>query len=250
MLRCRARKFTRLQAILGSCLACTFLSGYVLTAKPRAIIEPRVFVYQAPENFTAGYCARTSELGRQASVHHVGLLLTKDDGDILFEWLEHNSCHFSALLVLDGSSGPYAHNEMSSCANVVYYHENDFSDLKLYSDGELRELGHDLISKHFGYNIWITMAHTDEFFIHSPLSAIDFATKENADHIRWRALTFSLTLPSSKTLPDTLMRQSILCSGTTITTVQSAVHFLNIELSSVRKEWNGINGKGLCYPET
>ena len=188
MMRCRARKFTRLQSILGSCLACIFLSWYLLTAKPRAVIEPRVFVYETPENVTASYCARTSELGRQASVHHVGLLLTKDDGDILFEWLEHNSCHFSALLVLDGSSGPYAHNELSSCANVVYYHENDFSDLKLYSDGELRELGHDLISKHFGYNIWITMAHTDEFFIHSPLSAIDFATKENADHIRWRAL--------------------------------------------------------------
>ncbi len=116
MLRCSARKFTRLQAILGPCLACLFFSGYLLTAKPRAVIEPRVFVYETPENVTAS------------------------------------------------------------------------SDLKLYSDGELRELGHDLISKHFGYDIWITMAHTDEFFIHSPLSVIDFATKENADHVRWRAL--------------------------------------------------------------
>ena len=153
MLRCSARKFTRLQAILGPCLACLFFSGYLLTAKPRAVIEPRVFVYETPENVTASYCARTSELGRQASVHHVGLLLTKDDGDILFEWLEHNSCHFSALLVLDGSSQPYARDELRSCANVVYYHETHFPALTLYSDGELRELGHDLISKHFGYDM-------------------------------------------------------------------------------------------------
>jgi hypothetical protein len=120
---------------------------------------------------------------------NIGLLLTKDDGKILETWFEKNSRYFTALVVLDGSVDS---NEteafFSGCKFVSYYHEKEFSSLKAFSDGELRELGHKLITQQFGYNVWITMAHTDEFYIHSPFKVIKQAEIEKADFVRWSAL--------------------------------------------------------------
>lgn len=134
-------------------------------------------------------CEWTKELNcSRDGVKHIGLLLTKDDGKILYTWLSQNSYHFSELLVLDGSKESYTRNALSGCERVKYYHENEFTSLKQFSDGELRELGHRLVSKHFGYDIWITMAHTDEFYVHSPKAVAEHAQAEGADHVKWRAL--------------------------------------------------------------
>lgn len=125
----------------------------------------------------------------KSSVKNIGLLLTKDDGKILKTWFEKNSRYFYALVVLDGSQlDNFTYSFFSSCKSVFYFHEGSFPNLKAFSDGELRELGHKLVTDIFGYNIWITMAHADEFFFHSPLKIIDQAEKEKADFVKWRAL--------------------------------------------------------------
>mmetsp|Transcript_6943 Transcript_6943/g.20819 ORF Transcript_6943/g.20819 Transcript_6943/m.20819 type:complete len:214 (-) Transcript_6943:536-1177(-) len=49
-------------------------------------------------------------------------------------------------------------------------------------------MGHKLVTRHFGYNIWVTMVHSDEFFLHNPLKVIRQAKKEGADYVKWRAL--------------------------------------------------------------
>lgn len=133
-------------------------------------------------------CDHTRYLGCNQHKKHIGLLLTKGDGSILETWLHENSYHFSALVVLDGSKSELARKVLHGCPSVYYYHEMDFTHMRYYSDGELRELGHQLVSKHFGYNVWITMVHTDEFFVHSPVAAAQFAEMHNADYIKWRAL--------------------------------------------------------------
>ena len=120
---------------------------------------------------------------------NIGLLLTKDDGKILETWFKQNSRFFFALVVLDGSlSSNLASTFFSKCESVYYFHESNFPTLKEFSDGELRALGYKLVTDIFGLGIWITMAHTDEFYVHSPLKIIDLAEKEKADFVRWRAL--------------------------------------------------------------
>ena len=125
----------------------------------------------------------------KGSHRNIGLLLTKDDGIILETWFKENSRYFFALIVLDGSTNSdLARTMFSQCKSVHYFHESNFPNLKTYSDGELRELGHRLVTKIFGYDVWITMAHSDEFFVHSPLKVIEQAGKEGADFVKWRAL--------------------------------------------------------------
>lgn len=121
-------------------------------------------------------------------IKNIGLLLTRDDGDILKLWFQTNSQYFSALVILDGSESSTARDFFASCESTHYYHESSFSDLTIHSDGELRELGHMLVTASFGFNVWITMAHTDEFYYHNPFKVIDQAAAEKADHIRWSAL--------------------------------------------------------------
>ncbi len=126
---------------------------------------------------------------RKSGKMNIGLLLTKDDGDILRVWFEKNSRYFSALVILDGSiESDLAKQLFSNCKRAFYYHESNFTQLKVYSDGELRALGHELVTKLFGYDVWITMAHSDEFYYHSPLKIIEKAERENADFVKWQAL--------------------------------------------------------------
>jgi len=125
----------------------------------------------------------------ESSYKNIGLLLTKDDGKILETWFKDNSRYFFALVVFDGSTNSDAARSLfSQCNSVFYFHESNFPKLKAYSDGELRELGHGLVTEIFGHDVWITMAHSDEFFVHSPLKVIEHAAKESADFVRWRAL--------------------------------------------------------------
>lgn len=119
---------------------------------------------------------------------NIGILLTKDDGEIMKTWFEENSRYFSALVVLDGSFSNASAIFFSQCRSVFYYHEKNISSLKFFSDGELRKIGHDLVTNLFGYGVWITMAHSDEFYYHSPLKIMELAEKYDADFVKWRAL--------------------------------------------------------------
>jgi len=120
---------------------------------------------------------------------NIGLLLTKDDGKIISTWFKDNSRYFHAIVVLDGSTkSNFTSFFFSRCNSVFYFHESSFPSLKAFSDGELRRLGHELITNIFGYGVWITMAHSDEFYVHSPLKVIERAKIEKADYVRWSAL--------------------------------------------------------------
>ena len=122
------------------------------------------------------------------SVKNIGLLLTKNDGEILKMWFRTNSQYFSALVILDGSESNLTRDFFTYCTSAYYHHESSFDGLTFRSDGELRELGHKLVTNAFGFNVWITMAHTDEFYYHNPFIVMDRATAEEADFIRWSAL--------------------------------------------------------------
>ena len=135
-----------------------------------------------------GVCPGNKLNCKPHAMKNIGLLLTKDDGDILKLWFSANSRYFNALVILDGSNEGAARDFFTSCHSVYYYHESTFPNLVYHSDGELRELGHKLVTDIFGYGVWITMAHTDEFYYHSPFKVIDSATADRADFVRWQAL--------------------------------------------------------------
>mmetsp|Transcript_6375 Transcript_6375/g.21305 ORF Transcript_6375/g.21305 Transcript_6375/m.21305 type:complete len:346 (+) Transcript_6375:93-1130(+) len=153
-----------------------------------------IFNEKGKQNFSAQTSSGSSCLSNQLGCGNTGakrniaLLLTKDDGSILKSWFKENSRFFTALVVIDGSLSRETQKFFSKCNSTYYFHESSFSFLKDFSDGELRELGHKIITRKFGYDLWITMAHTDEFYVHSPLKVIEQAEKENADFVSWRAL--------------------------------------------------------------
>eukprot|EP00242_Pyramimonas_sp_CCMP2087_P005188 CAMPEP_0198197298 /NCGR_PEP_ID=MMETSP1445-20131203/903_1 /TAXON_ID=36898 /ORGANISM="Pyramimonas sp., Strain CCMP2087" /LENGTH=428 /DNA_ID=CAMNT_0043866547 /DNA_START=386 /DNA_END=1670 /DNA_ORIENTATION=- len=120
----------------------------------------------------------------------VGILPTKDDGDIVCEWIHHNIHHFDVLIVVDGSEDSLTEQVFSPIPNVVYTHERDHPDILVTKlDSEMRMLGQEIAKSRFGdTGYWIHIAHTDEFLYHSPRKVFRAAEKAGADAIKWHAL--------------------------------------------------------------
>jgi len=155
------------------------------------LVALQVQTFKKENSGILGTCKEWNSLncGKQGMKKNIGLLLTKDDGRILSTWFKQNSRYFTALVVLDGSvTTQTARLLFSNCNSVFYFHKSKYTFLEDFSDGELRKLGTDLVTELFGYDVWITMAHSDEFYYHSPLKIIELAEKEGAELVKWRAL--------------------------------------------------------------
>lgn len=124
------------------------------------------------------------------SPYVVGLLVTKDDGDIVCEWLHHNLRHFDALIVVDGSEDPLTREVYSGVPNIIYTHEDDHQHLLVNrTDSEMRWVGQLIANERFGASgYWIHICHTDEFLYHSPRKVFRAADKAGVDAIGWFAL--------------------------------------------------------------
>lgn len=144
-------------------------------------------------NFSSTKCLAAEELiCKNSKVKNIGLMLTKDDGSIIYEWVKHSKHFFTGMVVLDGSTTSNIARKIfdrkNNSSSTFYYHESDFKALHEFSDSELREMGQKLVTSHFGYGVWVTMVHSDEFYLHNPLKVIEKAENEGADHVKWRAL--------------------------------------------------------------
>ena len=117
----------------------------------------------------------------------VGLMITKDDEDVMLEWLDYNAPSFRGLVVFDSSSTNAtrdvirAYSRRCPAARIHYLHERDFPSIPPLIPGEGRRRGslvpndqgmrywaHLELRKLYGSTSWIYVCHPDEFLYHEP----------------------------------------------------------------------------------
>jgi hypothetical protein len=116
-----------------------------------------------------------------------GLLEMKDDGNITREWFDKHYDMFDGILVFDASSSNEYREFVEGFPNVIYTHETDHQR-KYFTDSEHRGIALKLIQKHWGYDNWVMVCHTDSFYYHIPRLVARAAQADDADHIVWYAL--------------------------------------------------------------
>jgi len=120
---------------------------------------------------------------------NIGLLVTKNEEEIIEEVLSKNQKFVDTIYALDGSEDntPKILKKFNKVKLILY--EKDLNALRV--DG-IREYLLEEIRKKEGYNHWITLLHGDEIFYHNPLKVIQYAEKEEADGVVWYAMHFFL----------------------------------------------------------
>jgi len=118
----------------------------------------------------------------------LGLLVTKDDGQIVCEFAFYVLRLFDVVVVVDGSESSMTRKVLQRVPNIVYLHEKQL-DLVDHTDGEMRKRGHEEIIRRYGQKgQWIHLLHTDEFPVHNIRTVTDAAERAGADTIKWQAL--------------------------------------------------------------
>lgn len=120
---------------------------------------------------------------------HLGLLITKDDDEIVGPWFRENSRYFDEIVCLDGSRSDHAFKAAAAEPNVVYVHERDVGGI-MRTDHGLREAAHRILVNRHGHHGWVTLCHVDEFFYHDPRKCCSLAESAACDGMRWYSLHF------------------------------------------------------------
>jgi len=87
--------------------------------------------------FVNNRCKTTSILAeelicKKSEEKNIGLMLTKDYGNIIYEWARHSKHFFTGMIILDGSTSSSIARSIFDCkksasSSFFYYHESDFS---------------------------------------------------------------------------------------------------------------------------
>jgi drug/metabolite transporter (DMT)-like permease len=118
---------------------------------------------------------------------HHGIMIVKDEGELLTKWLSTHSQDFDSIVCVDGSESNETLQLLQGFANINYIHERELR-LKQYTDTEIRQSALDILTAKYGYGFWVTMAHCDEFYYHDPRKIVQLAEDEDVDGIYWFAL--------------------------------------------------------------
>lgn len=120
---------------------------------------------------------------------HLGVLITKDDDEIIGPWFRENASYFDDIVCLDGSTSDRARVAAMAEPNVIYVHERECDNLRRTDHG-LRAVAHQILLDRHGMLGWITICHPDEFFYHDPRKCCNYAEAAGADGIEWYSLHF------------------------------------------------------------
>merc|ERR1712196_717662 len=103
----------------------------------------------------------------------IGLMLTRDDTEILNDWLNIHKKYFDKIFCLDGSVNNLNESkEILLKHSVIYAHDNDYPNIKK-KDHSLRKVVYNKIKEYINidreknknYDYWITLIHPDEFYL-------------------------------------------------------------------------------------
>jgi hypothetical protein len=128
-----------------------------------------------------------------------GLMITKDDHDVLGDWCREQLPLYDAVVCLDGSDAEATRRIVAGFGErVIYLHEQDYP-LTHKNDHALRRVAHRELVRRFGVGCWVMCCHADEFCYHDPRKVARKAEAEGYDVVAWFSLHF---LPHPDDLPD------------------------------------------------
>lgn len=114
-----------------------------------------------------------------------GLLITKDDHELIGDWCRDQLRFYEAVVCLDGSESRETERQLRGFgANVIYLREAD-AGVASKTDHGLRRIVHDELVARFGNGIWIMCCHADEFCYHDPRKIAAKADREGFDLVTW-----------------------------------------------------------------
>ena len=118
----------------------------------------------------------------------LGLMLTRDDVELLDDWLNIYEKYFDKIFCLDGSS-KYLEESKKILLNhnVNYAHDSDYPNIKK-KDHPLRKVVYNEIKKYIeldkNYDYWIVVVHPDEFYRFDIRDSINKAYSKNVELIK------------------------------------------------------------------
>lgn len=129
-----------------------------------------------------------------ANVQNIGLMITRDEEDVIEEVMEINRRYFDKILVLDGSSDRT--EEILRSYDCVKYFLKDSQIIdklpnKKFEDGARQFL---LAKAQEMYPIegWFTLLHGDEIWHDDPNWVVEQAEKARAEKVNWYVMNFFL----------------------------------------------------------
>jgi len=97
----------------------------------------------------------------------IGLMLTRDDHEVLEDWLETYTNEFDKIFCLDGSTNCKESKEVLLKYDVEYSHDSDYDGL-VKKDHPLRKVVFEKIKRYISQkepcDYWIVLVHPDEFY--------------------------------------------------------------------------------------
>jgi len=123
---------------------------------------------------------------------NVGLMLVRNEIDVLQEALRHHCEHFRYIVCQDGSTDGGT-QLLSDCPNVIklFRDEDYLKPGERFCDAH-RNIGLKWIRREFGPNTWITLLHADEFWYDDPISAAEEADRKRKTYVLWAEFRFFL----------------------------------------------------------
>lgn len=128
------------------------------------------------------------------NVQNIGLMVTRDEEDVIKEVMDVNKKYFDNILVLDGSSDKT--EEIIRSYNCVKYFLKDREIIdklpnRKFEDGA-RQFLLEKAQEMYPAQGWFTLLHGDEIWHDDPNRAAEEAEKTRADKVNWYVMNFFL----------------------------------------------------------
>lgn len=129
-----------------------------------------------------------------AKIQNIGLMITRNEEDVIEEVMDVNKKYFDKILVLDGSTDRT--EEIIRSYDCVKYFLKDSEIIdklpnRKFEDGA-RQFLLEKAQKMYPIEGWFTLLHGDEIWHDDPNWVVEEAEKANAEKVNWYAMNFFL----------------------------------------------------------
>jgi hypothetical protein len=123
---------------------------------------------------------------------NIGLLMCRNEGDVIKEALDEHAKYFDYIVAMDGSTDDSREIiKMHPHIGKIFYDEAILKPGERWNDG-CRQVALDWIREHWGLNTWITLLHADEFWEDNPIEVARKANEAGATYVLWGEYRFFL----------------------------------------------------------
>ncbi|MFA6431252.1 MAG: glycosyltransferase [Candidatus Margulisiibacteriota bacterium] len=129
-----------------------------------------------------------------ASVQNIGLMITRNEDDVIEEVMEANKKYFDKILVIDGSSDRTEEILRSyDCVKYIIKDQDIIDKLpnRKFEDGA-RQFLLEKAQEMYPVEGWFTLLHGDEIWHDDPNWVASEAEKAHAEKVNWNVMNFFL----------------------------------------------------------